>query len=348
MALRLALLLMVTGAASVWPQDDKSVPEKPLDAEASIKKGIDWLLKNQNPDGLWGCERSGAPSTAITALSALALAAEGSTPSRGPHKEAITRAIAKMIAIQKNSGEITQHDSTGMGIFYDHSCATLALAEFYGMQDPQEDSEPLAAALRKALAYLYRKQNKDGGWDAQGSGGNSDLAITCNVWLALRAAHNSGAVVENASISKVEKFVKSCAHPSGGFDQHPSVRGGGGQMFYPTSAGLRILYGMGRGDMKEVTAGVKVLVGKKLGDDYGGKISEWDYCGGFYAVMALLHENGPAWKEWFPKLRGQLVKIQNADGSWTIEYCLCCRAYATSLSLLMLQSPNRLLPLLQL
>jgi prenyltransferase beta subunit len=332
----------------VHPQEERARPEMSRDQEAAIKKGIDWLLRNRNPDGLWGCEKSGAPSTAITALALLALAASGSTPREGEHKEIIQKSLAKLLQIQSTSGMITRYDSTGIGIFYDHSCATLALAELHGMQKDPGDGDDLAAGLRKAIAYLYAKQNRDGGWDAAGCGSDSDLAITCSVWMALRSAHNAGMTIANAKVEKVEAFVKKCAEPSGGFNQYPTVRGGGGRMFYPTAAGLRIMYGMGKGELAEVEKGVKLLLTRKLGDDYGGQISEWDYCGGFYAVQALLHENGPAWKKWYPQLRDHLVRIQNADGSWTIQYCLCCRAYATALALLMLQAPKRLLPIFQL
>jgi prenyltransferase beta subunit len=314
----------------------------------AIAKGLAWLRDVQNNHGTWGCERSGAPSTAITSLAILAFAANGSTPRRGEDREAIERAVSRLIQIQANNGCITQNDSTGMGLLYDHSCATLALAEFHGMQGGEEEIEGMTTALKKAVEYLASRQNKDGGWAADGTGRNSDLAITCNAFLALRAAHNAGMKIAEASIEKVEQFVKKCSMPKGGFSQYPNVRGGGGQFFYPTSAGLRILYGMGKGDSAEIQKGFDLLLARKLGDEYGGKISEWDYCGGFYAVMALLHENGPAWRKGYPKLREQILKIQNADGSWTIEYCLCCRAYATALALLMLQAPNRSLPIFQL
>jgi hypothetical protein len=350
MRLLFAALTVALCAAPASTEDARPNPtQDPAPAERlSVARGIKWLLEVQNRHGTWGCEKSGAPSTAITSLAALALAASGSTPRQGEHKEAIQRAIARLLKIQAPSGVITQNDSTGMGLFYDHSCATLALAEFSGMQKEPDEIEGLSAGLKKAVAFLYTRQNRDGGWDPTGAGRDSDLAITCNVWLALRAAHNAGVTVEGARAAKIEEFVRKCVAPAGGFKQHPNVRGGGGRMFYPTSAGLRIMYGMGKGDLKEVERGVEVLLTKKLGDDYGGRISEWDYCGGFFAVMALLHEDGKAWKAWYPKVRDQLIRIQNRDGSWTIEYCLCCRAYATALALLMLQCPNRLLPMFQL
>lgn len=323
-------------------------PATLLTPAQSIARGLAWLREVQNTHGTWGCEKSGAPSTAITGLSILAFAAAGRLPRQGGDREVIERAIARLLRIQKNDGSITQDDSTGMGLLYDHSCATLAIAEIYGQLSAPEEIEGIAGGLKRAVDYLGARQNRDGGWDPQGSGKGSDLAITCNAWLALRAAHNAGMSIPKASIEKVEAFVKRCAAPKGGFAQYPRVRGGGGQMFYPTAAGLRILYGMGRRDTAEIEKGLEILLSKKLGDDYRGKISEWDYCGGFYAVMALLHENGPAWEKGYPKLRDQVIRIQNADGSWTIEYCLCCRAYATALSLLMLQAPTRALPMFQL
>lgn len=329
------------------PQDD-AIREMTPDQETSIEKGIDWMLKNQNADGLWGCEKSGAPSTAITALGILALLASDSTYTRGRYSEAIRKAVDKLIAIQSKNGQITRFDSTGMGIYYDHSCATLALAEVYGTRGDREDLDEVRAALESAAEFIYSIQNEDGGWSAQGSGGASDLAITCNVWMALRATHNAGITIRDANMAKVETFVKNCALPNGGFTMQPNVSGGGGHMFYPTSAGLRILYGLGRGDAEQIEKGSAALLKMKLGQDYGGKISEWDYCGAFYAVQAMMHEGDKFWRKWWPGFRDRLVKIQNEDGSWTIEYCLCCRAYATALSLLVLQAPKRLLPLFQL
>lgn len=311
-------------------------------------RGLEWLTRTQNSDGLWGCERSGAPSTAITGLSVLAFLSTGSTPSVGPHATKIRRAIDRMMALQTPSGQITRFDSTGMGIFYDHSCATLALAEVYGMRQGADVMGDVRDTLVSAVRFMYSVQNEDGGWGPNGLGTPSDIAITASVWMALRAAHNAGISIETARMDKVEAFVLKCAEPRGGFIQGPQVSGGGGQMFYPTSAGLRILMGIGKGDLKEVERGMELLLTKKLGDDYRNRISEWDYCGAFFAVQAMMHEGETFWRKWWPRMRDQLVKLQNPDGSWTIQYCTCCRAYATALSILILQAPQRLLPIFQL
>ena len=124
--------------------------------ERAIQKGIDWLLKIQSRNGLWGCERSGAPCTAITGLSVLGLLATGSTPSEGPYAEPIRRAADRLMALQMRNGEISQFNSTGMGIFYDHSCATLALAEIYGMsRGSGEEMADIRQSLEAAVALDY-------------------------------------------------------------------------------------------------------------------------------------------------------------------------------------------------
>lgn len=344
----IALAALLAGVLSATPPQEPPFEEMTRKQEEAIRKGLDWLIRTQNRNGLWGCEKSGAPSTAITGLSVLAFLASGSTPCEGPFAQEIRRAVDQLVTIQLPSGQITKFDSTGMGIFYDHSCATLALAEVYGMRRGHERMDEVRKALEAAVAFMYTVQNVDGGWGPQGRGDNSDLAITCNVWLALRAAHNAGIRIVSASIQKVEEFVGRCAEPSGGFYQHPAVKGGGGQMFYPTSAGLRILYGMGRGDRAEVERGSQLLLKKELGQDYRNRISEWDYCGAFYAAQAMMLEGDKFWRKWWPRIRDHLVRLQNPDGSWTIEYCLCCRAYATALSVIVLQAPRRLLPIFQL
>lgn len=329
-------------------RNDGPVEEMTPAQKRAIARGFDWLVRTQNLDGLWGCERSGAPSTAITGLAVLAFAASGSTPSAGPHADPIRRGVDRLLVLQTASGQITRYDSTGMGVFYDHSCAALALAEVYGMRRSEGDFRDVRCALDAAIRFMYSVQNPDGGWGPQGLGSGSDIAVTCNVWMALRAAHNAGITIELARMDKVEEFVRGCALPTGGFDHAPTVRGGGGRLFYPTTAGLRVLYGMGKRDLKEVEKGAELILDRRMGQDYGNRISEWDYVGAFYAVQGFMHEGGKYWRKWWPKFRDRLVTVQNPDGSWTIEYCKCCRAYATALALLALQAPQRLLPLFQL
>jgi len=53
---------------------------------------------------------------------------------------------------------------------------------------------------------------------------------------------------------------------------------------------------------------------------------------------------GDAWDGYWPMIRNDLLNKQGRDGAWTGE---TGPVYCTSMALIMLQVPNRLLPILQ-
>ena len=158
----------------------------------------------------------------------------------------------------------------------------------------------------------------------------------------MRSAHNSGLDVDDADVQRLVNFTTKRGVKSGGF------RGTHG-MFYPTAAGLRIMYSQARSGEPQVVKSARKVIKHTIASEYGGQISEWDYLAAFYATHAFMLKPADGnWKKWFPKIRDYLVKKQNPDGSWTVEYCMRCRAFATALSLLVLQAPLRSLPFWQL
>lgn len=335
---------LLRGAAPARRQDaifDEQTPE----TRKSIEKGIEWMLKAQNKaQGFWGCEPGAQPSAAITGLGGLVMLATGSTPGSGEHMEPINHAIEWAIKTQNNSGFIsTGQDWTGVGAFFEHSSITTFLTEAYGMSAELTENDLLRNRINLAIEYLDGQQNPDGGYGASGRGSASDLAITASVYSALRSAHNSGLDVKGANLEKVVTFTEKNAISGGGF------RGNHG-MFYPTAAGLRILYSQNRQGDAQVQKSADKVLKHTIASEYGGSISEWDYLAAFYATHAfmLASETDGAWKKWFPKIRDYLIKKQNPDGSWTVEYCMQCRAFATALSLLVLMAPQRSLPMWQL
>lgn len=335
---------LLRGAAPA-PFQDAVFDEMTPEARKSIEKGIDWILKAQNKgQGFWGCEPGAQPSAAITGLAGLVLLATGSTPGSGKHMEEINHAVDWALRTQAGSGFIsTGQDWTGVGAFFEHSSITMFLTEAFGMSADLPEHDRLRAAIEQAIHYLDGEQNPDGGYGATGKGSASDLAITASVYSALRSAHNSGLDVTAANMDKVIAFTEKHAISGGGF------RGNHG-MFYPTAAGLRIMYSQSRQGEAQVQKSAEKVLKHVIASEYGGSISEWDYLAAFYATHAfmLATESDAAWKEWFPKIRDYLIKKQNPDGSWTVEYCMQCRAFATALSLLILMAPQRSLPMWQL
>ena len=65
------------------------------------------------------------------------------------------------------------------------------------------------------------------------------------------------------------------------------------------------------------------------------------FYGNYYAVQAMFLAGGDYWANWYPAIRDQLIARQTPDGNWTGDFT---DDYATSMALIILQMPNRYLP----
>lgn len=332
-----AAAILLPPPAQDWAQDDVRYASSEVTpaARRSIHLGIRWLIANQNADGSWGCERGQNPSVALTSLSILVLMADGSSPDRGPYSSHIRRGLRWLDNNKTRAGLLSAYDSTAMGEVYEHACGTLMLATLYGMgrhKDDQsaDENEKLQGMLKDALDKLRRLQLKNGGFGKSASGGSSDPGVSAMAYLALRTGYACGFKDAQADLEKLKEYGRA------------TIESGGGRI-YPTACSLRLLVGHNPREafVDEVS---RQLLDKRLGQDHG-KMSEWDYMAAFYSVGALIHDDkSDPWQKWFPYVRDFLIKIQQPDGSWIVEYCLHCKVFATALSLLSLQMPGRYLP----
>jgi hypothetical protein len=60
---------------------------------------------------------------------------------------------------------------------------------------------------------------------------------------------------------------------------------------------------------------------------------------------ALFLTQQGAWREWYPKIVKALLACQNKDGSWTGHHCITGRVFCTACSVVVLLTPDRLLPM---
>ena len=61
----------------------------------------------------------------------------------------------------------------------------------------------------------------------------------------------------------------------------------------------------------------------------------------------MLQKGGEDWKKWFPVCRDKMIGVQNHDGSWTGRHCITSRTFCTAAAVLVLNAPNRYLPISQ-
>jgi len=309
----------------------------------AIKKGLDWLHKNlQDDNSLRG---AGGQSAGIVGLAGLAFMASGSMPGDGPYGKDVDRVLDYVLKNCQPTGLVAApSDGSPM---YGHGFATLFLAEVYGMTQREDVGEK----LHKAIKLIVSTQSDDptnpkaGGWRYQPIKSDADISVTICQVMALRAARNAGVKIPlDPTINKAIMYVKASQDPDGGFMY---TLGSGGSAFPRSAAGAACLFYMRSGNSfeKEIDNAIKYLK-QHLPNRNDGE--GHFYYGNYYATQAMFMAGGDAWKAYWPAIKKALLDRQGkgGDGSWQ-DGEGGGPVYSTSMALIMLQVPNRLLPILQ-
>jgi hypothetical protein len=302
---------------------------------ASVEKGLVWLAKRQG--GGANVATSGYSNHAgITALAGLAFMQAGNLPGRGKYGQEVQNCLDFVLSACQESGLIASDVSHGP--MYGHGFATLFLAEVYGMTGDENVKEK----LQKAIRLIQKTQNPEGGWRYQPVPYDADISVTICQVMALRAARDAGIKVEKEVIDNSIKYVRRCQNPDGGFSYMATQGGGGGSGFPRSAAGVAALYYAGVFEGDDLERGLKYV--KQFQPRHGvPQQNEGHYFyGNYYAVQAMFLAGGDYWAEWYPAIRDELCERQNnGDGSWDGDFS---QDYATSMALIILQMPNRYLP----
>ncbi|MEM6460142.1 MAG: prenyltransferase/squalene oxidase repeat-containing protein [Planctomycetota bacterium] len=303
------------------------------ETRAAIDRGLARLATLQAEDGSYGAERYGR-HVGITAIAALAFMADGHLPGRGVYGENVRRATDFVLDHATESGLIAA--DTSHGPMYGHGYATLLLGEIYGMTgDPR-----VREALLRSIRLIVNTQNHEGGWRYQPQPIDADISVTITQVMALRSARDAGLAVPKETIDRAITYVRQCQNPAdGGFRYMLSA---GGSAYPRSAAGVASLQYAGVYEDDAVTDGLEYLVraSRGLGAQGGGHY----YYGQYYAAQAMFLAGGAYWAEWFPRARQELLTRQGGAGGWSSNHG---EAYGTGMSLLVLQIPNRLLPIFQ-
>lgn len=304
----------------------------------AVDRGLEALARGQDRNGAFGGS-GGGQSVALTALGALAFMQAGNLPGRGLYGDNVDRALNYVLSNCQESGLITaNNDGSPM---YGHGFATLFLAEVYGMTGDERVKEK----LQKAVRLIGKSQNEQGGWRYQPAPVDADISVTICQIMALRAARDAGIKVEKDTIDHALGYVRKCQNQDGGFSYQMNtggMGGMGGSGFARTGAGLASLFYAGVYEGKEVTRALdylrKFLPGRK-----GGRVDQEGnyYYGQYYAVQAMFLAGGEDWARWYPAIRDELCARQTNTGMWQGDQG---DQYATAMALIIIQMPNRYLP----
>jgi hypothetical protein len=196
---------------------------KPKDLSPAIKKGLEYLVKNQQEDGGWnqgggwrtnlggggrveGAKVEDPSDIGNTCFALLALLRAGNTATEGEYKENVKKGLAFVIAkvdkADKDSLYVTDVRNTQLqskiGTYVDTFLVNLTLAEFRGKSGDQE--KKLVAALEKTMTKIVRHQTADGGF-----AGNTGWASTLSMGLcnkSIARAKERGATVDETVVKR--------------------------------------------------------------------------------------------------------------------------------------------------
>jgi len=367
--LSMLLLLGSTRAQDIGEAYDSTPIEVTPEHAAAVDRGLAWLASNQAPDGSWSAkigfklnndysQTATGGHVGVTALAGTAFLAGGYTPERGQYAEVLSRALDYVLAGVQDDGYVTMNGSR----MYSHAFATLFLAEACGMTHRND----VRAKLQKAVDFIVETQNQEGGWRYVPFSPESDMSIVVCQAIALRAARNIGIRVPRSTIDRAARYVVDSAITEdsqrslhsfyvdevGAFNYQ---RNRGSRSSFPlTAAGVTALHGLGIYSDEAIRRGLdylrKNLTGfnQTYGRRDGGHYFFW--YGHYYGVQAM-YTAGTAfqdnyWEPYFEEVRGELLSMQQPDGSWPNRIGPG-PTFGTAMAVLILEIPYRYLPIFQ-
>jgi len=337
LALRALLMLPLLAAPCVRADE---IPEK---YRPTVKKGLDYLAKQQHKDGHWSVASDQYPTT-MTALAGMALLMEGSTIREGQYAKSIRRCADWLMERSMRGGGRDglignpDHPSEAARYMYGHGFGLLFLASVYGDEEDRDRREKLKDILTRAVKYSANAQSSRGGWyyTSRSEGGDNDEgSVTITEVQALRACRNAGIPVPKAIIKKAHDYLKECTSPQGAV--YYSFRS---RMERPaiTAAAIACLFNAGdysdplckkwfRYCQRSIGVGLGGVGGaggfRVVGHD---EYTHYYYAQSIYILgddgwEKLFGKTAPAeritWSAYRAAMFDQLQRSQNSDGSWT-------------------------------
>jgi len=302
----------------------------------AVDRGLAYLASRQMKNGGFGGGYGGAGGHAgITALAGLAFMSDGNLPNRGKYGQQVQKCVDYVLANTQESGLISSDNAHGA--MYGHGFAALFLGEVFGMTGDEDVKEK----LQKSIRLIQKTQNREGGWRYTPAPLDADISVTICQIMALRSARDAGIKVEREVVDMAVQYVRRCQNPDGGFSYMAGQ--GSGSAFPRSAAGVASLYYAGIFEGNELKRGLDYLkqyVGRngRMAMESGG----FYFYGHYYACQAMFLAGGDYWATYYPAIRDELLARRNAaTGSWTGEGG---EEYGTAMALIILQMPNRYLP----
>ena len=202
-----------------------SLNPKPLSMQA--KKGIDFIVKQQKPDGSWDSGPGAAVfedrflkggqaakiDVANTSIAALALLRVGYSPKKGPYSENLRKAIngvlkaveasdRKSLAVETVKGSQVQRK---IGENVDTFMAAILLATARGAMPDVKSEARVEKALQKLVDKMEENQKDNGTWQGEGWAPVLSQAMASR---AINMAKQAGIAVDGDKLENTAKHAR--------------------------------------------------------------------------------------------------------------------------------------------
>jgi hypothetical protein len=386
--------VLVTGAAAlavgIYAENTFSKEKEPSRADpaaVAVDKGIKWLVSVQGNDGGWGQDggetsyvrqgerlESKGNDVANTAVAAEAILHAGSTPTSGPYRQNLTRAVKFILQhVEQSPAEglaVTDQQGTQiqrkLGPYIDTFLTSRLLAELDGNMGDAKENARVRRGLEKCVAKIEKNQLKDGSWNI--SGGWAPILGTSLASQSLYIANGKGVRVQPTTMAKVDDYSKQTASAKPAEGVGAGVGGGVGpgigggvarDRVYGSSAGLATetmavaasvpLYKQAQ-ELEQLsrTDADRKKNAKQI-DAIKGQLNNARFVTGFGSIGgeeffsylnisdSLHRTGGPEWEKWNGDIKTKVVKMQNEDGTWAGHHCITGRVAVTSAAILTLR-----------
>ena len=363
-----SLLLLPAGAPLLAQQQGQE--EITSDSKRALRLGVQWLAKNQGPEGNWGSNDLG-----LVSMGLLAFLADGHAPGRGRYGRVVQKALDYVVNNARPSGLL--NISNSQRDMYNHGLATFVLGQALGMTTTPDLR--LNTVLDRALKLISSTQCDDGGWDyhARRKPAGHDLSLVVMQAKALRSAMDSGLEVPPEVVALAIKSVREHYAPQNGQRGAPEAeqkvgpgqftygKGGGGGTLAMAACGVVCLQEFGQYDDWRIAKNMTVIRGAidevPPAQRRDGKMP-FDAYTLYYVGQALYQVGGTAWQQEYPRLRDYVIASQMLEtgnpgkhGAWRDVGARGGgrvggkpgQLYGTSVACFLLAIPNRYLPILQ-
>jgi hypothetical protein len=338
--------------------------EPKVDVQDTIRKGLEWLARNQvkrGDEGYWEANGNQYPTT-MTGIAGMCMLMEGSTLKEGKYSDNIRKAVNWYLKHSQASGMLgNPNNPTETGRYmYGQGFGTLFLASVYGEEDDDKKRKELEKLLTKAVLFICKAQTDRGGWgyvSAVDGGGFDEGSVTVTQLQALRAARNAGIHVPKDAIDKSVKYLHNCTTPRGGiiYSLAHGAPVTGSERSPLTAAAVACSFSAGNYDSEDAKKWIKYC---KENIPFGkGRLAHDEYQNYYFSqCMYVLGDDGynklfpdeknpMRWSDFRKTMYEYLKSNQSQDGSWVQGGV--GPVFNTAVSLTILQLENSTLPIYQ-